>query len=154
MSQQTYLTRDALAKLEKELDELRTVRRQEVAIRISRAKEIGGTVDNAEYDEAKNEQAFLEGRILELENMVKNAILIEQERASDVVSVGSRVTVVNEKNEELEYTIVGSYGADPSQHKISNVSPIGKALLGKKVGRIAEVHIPAGVIRLKVKKIR
>jgi transcription elongation factor GreA len=155
MVQQTYLTREGLAKLQGELEELRTVRRQEVALRIQRAKEIGGTVDNAEYDEAKNEQAFIEGRILTLENLINKAVLIsEDKKPSGTVQVGSKVVVTNEKGEESEYFIVGSTEADPSQRKISNVSPIGKALLGKRVGGVAEVRVPAGRIKLKIKKIQ
>jgi transcription elongation factor GreA len=153
MTQQTYLTPEGLAKLEAELKELRTVRRLDVAARIQRAKEIGGTVDNAEYDEAKNDQAFIEGRILTLEAMVKNVVIIEQHKTSSTVLVGSRVTVVDDKNNERDYTIVGSQETDPAQNRISNVSPIGKALLGKRVGQVAEVHVPAGRIRLKIKKI-
>jgi transcription elongation factor GreA len=153
MTQQTYLTPEGLAKLEAELEELRTVRRLDVAARIQRAKEIGGTVDNAEYDEAKNDQAFIEGRILTLEAMVKNVVIIEQHKTSSTVLVGSRVTVVDDKNNERDYTIVGSQETDPAQNRISNVSPIGKALLGKRVGQVAEVHVPAGRIRLKIKKI-
>lgn len=153
MTQQTYLTPEGLAKLEAELEELKTVRRLEVAARIQRAKEIGGTVDNAEYDEAKNDQAFIEGRILTLEAMLKNAVIIEQNKPSSTVQVGSRVTVVDDKNNERDYTIVGSQETDPAQNRISNVSPIGKALLGKRVGQVAEVHVPAGKIRLKIKKI-
>jgi len=155
MTQQTYFTPEGMAKLEKELDQLKTVRRREVALRIQRAKEIGGTVDNAEYEEAKNEQAFLEGEINSLETMLRTAVIIpEKSEPSDTVEVGSTVTIVNDKDVELTYTIVGSYGADPAQNKISNVSPIGKALLGKKVGRVADVHVPAGRVRLKVKKIQ
>lgn len=155
MVQQTYLTPEGMAKLEAELEKLKTARRQEVALRIQRAKEIGGTVDNAEYDEAKNEQAFIEGRILTLENIVKNAILIgDSDGSSDTVRVGSKVTVSTDKGQEMEYFIVGSTEADPAQRKISNVSPIGKALLGKRVGGVAEVRVPAGRIRLKVKKIQ
>jgi len=155
MVRQSYLTSEEMAKLKAELEELKTVRRQEVAMRIQRAKEIGGTVDNAEYEEAKNEQAFLEGRINSLENVVRDAVVISESAGpTDTVQVGSRVTVVSDKNEETEYIIVGSYGADPSQQKISNVSPIGKALLGKRVGQVAEVHVPAGRVRLKVKRIQ
>ena len=155
MTQQAYFTSEGMAKLEAELEELKMVRRREVAMRIQRAKEIGGTVDNAEYEESKNEQAFLEGEINSREAMLRNAVIIpETSEPPDTVQVGSTVTVVNDKGMELEYTIVGSYGADPAQNKISNVSPIGKALLGKRVGRVAEVHVPAGRIRLKVKEIK
>lgn len=154
MPERTYLTAEGLAKLEAELEYLRTVRRQEVAARIQRATEIGGTVDNAEYDEAKNEQAFIEGRILTLENIINNAIIIpEKPKNSGVVQVGSTVTVLTEKNKKEKFIIVGSTETDPSKGKISNVSPIGKALLGKRVGEEAEVRVPAGKIRFKVVSI-
>jgi len=154
MPERTYLTAEGLAKLEAELEYLRTVRRQEVAARIQRATEIGGTVDNAEYDEAKNEQAFIEGRILTLENIINNAIIIpEKPKNSGVVQVGSTVTVLTDKNKKEKFIIVGSTETDPSKGKISNVSPIGKALLGKRVGEEAEVRIPAGKIRFKIVSI-
>ena len=154
MTQPHYLTTEGLSNLRTEFEELRTLRRQSVAERIQKAKEIGGTVDNAEYDEAKNEQAFIEGRILTLENLINNAIIISQEHGpSDTVHVGSKVTVVNPEGRKYEYTIVGSTEADPAQGKISNVSPIGKALLSKRVGDIAEVSIPAGKTRLEIAEI-
>lgn len=152
--QRAYLTPDGLDKLEKELQHLRVVRRQEVASRIQRANEIGGTVDNAEYDEAKNEQAFIEGRILTLENIINNAILIKDgERPTGVVKVGSKVTVHTEKGGDEVYTIVGSTEADPSHGSVSNVSPLGKALLGKRSGEVAEVRAPSGRIKFRIKKI-
>jgi transcription elongation factor GreA len=155
MAQPTYLTAGGLSNLKAELEELRTTRRQMVAERIQEAKEIGGTVDNAEYDEAKNEQAFIEGRILTLDNLISNAVIIsDRQGPSDIVNVGSRVTVVNQKDQSYQYTIVGSTEADPAQGKISNVSPIGKALLGKRVGDLAEVNAPAGKIRLEVVEIQ
>ena len=155
MPQPAYLTAGGLSNLKAELEELRTTRRQMVAERIQEAKEIGGTVDNAEYDEAKNEQAFIEGRILTLDNLISNAVIIsDRQGPSDIVNVGSRVTVVNQKDQSYQYTIVGSTEADPAQGKISNVSPIGKALLGKRVGDLAEVNAPAGKIRLEVVEIQ
>ena len=155
MAQPNYLTNAGLANLRSEIEELRTTRRQMVAERIQKAKEIGGTVDNAEYDEAKNEQAFIEGRILTLENLINNAVIIsEASGPSEVVRIGSRVTVSNQKKKKQEYTIIGSAEADPAQGKISNVSPIGKALLGKRVGDVTEVNVPAGKIKLEVTKIR
>ena len=155
MPQPTYLTAEGLAGLKSESEELRTVRRQIVAERIQKAKEIGGTVDNAEYDEAKNEQAFIEGRIRTLDNLINNAVLIsELEGPSGVVRIGSKVTVKNHKGQKGQYTIIGSAEADPALGKISNVSPIGKALLGKRVGDITEVSVPAGKIKLEVVKIR
>ena len=155
MAQPTYLTSPGLGKLKVELEELSTVRRQNVAERIQKAKEIGGTVDNAEYDEAKNEQAFIEGRILTVDNLINNAVIISQNKGpSDEVSIGSRVTILHVDGKKTRYTIVGSTEADPSQGKISNVSPIGKALLGKHVGEMAEVSVPAGTTKLEVLEIR
>ncbi len=151
---ETYLTPEGLAKLESELEHLRNVRRREVAQRIQEAKELGGTVDNAEYDEAKNEQSFVEGRVLELEAMIKNAIIVpEHTKASSTVEVGSRVTVRDHQGKEEHYTIVGSAEADPAQGKVSNESPVGKALMGKRKGAQVEVRIPAGAIKLKLLKI-
>lgn len=151
---ETLLTSEGLAKLEAELEHLHTVRRQEVAQRIQRAKELGGTVDNAEYDDAKNEQAFVEGKILELEGRIKNAVLIPDHRApTETVEIGSGVTVVNSHGRTQRYVIVGSTEADPSQGKISNESPVGKALLGRTVGEEAEVATPSGTIKLSVVKI-
>ena len=155
MTQPAYLTTEGFGKLKEELEDLRTVRRQAVAERIQKAKEIGGTVDNAEYDEAKNEQAFIEGRIRTLDSLINNSVIISKQKGpSDVVHIGSKVTVINPKGRKEQYTIIGSAEANPAQGKISNVSPIGKALLGKQVGDVAEVSVPAGKIKLEVVKIR
>ena len=155
MAEPNYLTAEGLANLKSELEELRTLRRQVVADRIQKAKEIGGTVDNAAYDEAKNEQAFIEGRIRTLDNMINNAVLISGKTGpSDVVHIGSKVKVINQKGRKDQYTIIGSAEADPAQGRISNVSPIGKALLGKRVGDVAEVSAPVGTIKLEVVEIR
>lgn len=146
-----YLTKEGLAKLEAELEHLHNVRRQDVANRIQKAKEIGGTADNAEYDEAKNEQAFVEGRILTLENIINNAAIISDVQASHkIVGVGSRVTLEDQKGALVHYFIVGSTEADPSQGRISNQSPVGKALLGRRAGERVEVKVPAGANRLKI----
>jgi transcription elongation factor GreA len=120
------------------------------------ANSIGGTVDNAEYDEAKKEQAFIEGRILDLERIINKSTIIEDmAEDSDHVNVGSTVTVMNERRGRKEsYYIVGSPEADPSQGKISNLSPIGKALLGTKVGQVAHVQVPAGTINLEILDIQ
>lgn len=151
---ETFLTAGGLTKLEGELDNLRSVRRQEVAQRIQHAKELGGTVDNADYEEAKNEQAFIEGRILTLGVMIKSAVVIPEDRTpSDKVEVGSAVTVVNPQGKTQTYHIVGSTEADPSQGKISNESPVGRALLGHKAGDEAEVTTPAGTIKLSLVKV-
>ncbi len=151
---ETYVTGEGLAKLESELEHLRSVSRQGVAQRIQQAKELGGTVDNAEYEVAKNEQAFIEGRILTVENMIKNAILIPDDRKpSGKVEVGSEVTIKDSAGKEHTYTIVGISEADPSEGKISNESPVGQALLGRKKGQQAEVQTPSGSIKYTVVKI-
>lgn len=151
MPQPMYLTREGLEKLKAELERLRTVRRQEVAERIHESRERGGTVANAEYEEAKNELAFTEGRILTLENLVNNGVLIDKTAgASGLVDIGSTVTVSNQVGQTYQYTITGSTEADPLQGRISNVSPIGRGLLGKKVGDVAEVTAPAGKVRLEI----
>ena len=155
MPQLTYLTPKGLTNLESELEQLTTERRHAVADRIQKAKEMGGTVDNAEYDEAKNEQAFIEGRILTLENLIHNAkIISETAGKSGVVQVGSTVTVRNNQGKRQKYVIIGTAEADPAQGKISNVSPIGKALLGKRAGELAEVAAPAGKIELEILVVR
>lgn len=148
---EVFLTPEGLEKLKAELDYLRSVRRQQVADQIHRAKELGGTVDNAEYDDAKNEQAFVEGRILTLEKMIKNAIIIQEEKApSSAVKLGSKVTVRSKDGGKELYTIVGSAEANPSEGKISNESPVGHALMGKRVGDEVEVHAPVGARKLKI----
>ncbi len=151
---ESYLTREGLARLEAELDELRTVRRQQVADRIQKATELGGTVDNAEYDDSKNEQAFVEGRILTLERITSGAIIIGEDGAlSGEVQMGGRVTLLNQNGGEEEYTIVGSPEADPASGRISNESPVGKALLNKRVGDEVLVNTPAGAITLTISSI-
>ena len=154
MAQPIYLSREGLEKLQAELEYLRTVRRHDVAEGIQQSRERGGTVSNAEYEEAKNELAFTEGRILTLDNLINNAVIIDEKRgAGDVVEVGSTVTVENQDGQTYQYTITGSAEADPPQGKISNVSPIGRGLLGKRIGEITEVNIPSGKIRLEIQAI-
>src|SRR3990172_7847325 len=142
------LTREGLAKLEKELDYLRTVRRQEVADRIHQAKELASAQNNAEYDDAKNEQAFVEGRILTLERMIQNAVIIEEGTHHNLVELGSIVTVVSADGREEHYTIVGSAEARPKDGRISNESPVGRALLGKTVGDEGQGQVPARLLPL------
>ncbi len=150
----SYLTKEGRAKLEAELEHLRSVKRVGVADRIQKAKELGGTVDNAEYDDSKNEQAFVEGRILTLERIIDDAILIGDEAThSDKVNLGAHVTVLNQNKAEEEYTIVGSAEADPGEGRISNESPVGKALLNKKVGEEVNVNTPAGTVTLTISSI-
>lgn len=149
-----FLTPEGRAKLEAELKQLREVRRPEVAERIRAAKEFGDTVDNAEYEEAKNEQAFLEGRVLTIEKLLSHAVAINADHSlHDAVRLGSTVTVINDDDEKEQYTIVGSAEVDPREGKISNESPVGRALLGKRSGDVIEVTIPAGVLRLRVSAI-
>ena len=150
------LTQEGYQKLEDELEILKTVRRREVADRIKVAISFGDISENAEYDEAKNDQAFTEGRIIQLENMLKNAVVVdESEIPKDKVSVGSIVKVMDyEFDEEVEYTIVGSAEADPMNFKISNESPVGSALIGKKVGDVVEVAVPSGVSKFEILEIR
>ena len=153
----TYLTSAGLKKLEEELEHLRGVRRLQVAERIQQAKEIGGTSDNAEYDEAKDEQSFVEGRILTLEIMVKNAVIIpgRGKAPPDNVGLGSTVTVLLlNTNKREKYTIVGSTEADPAHGLISNESPVGKALMGKRSGDEVEARIPAGTQPMKLVKVQ
>jgi transcription elongation factor GreA len=142
------ITKEGLAKLQSELEHLLSVRRQEIADKIKRAREMGGTDNNAEYEDAKNEQAFVEGRILMLENTVKNATVIESAVLPGVVEMGNKVLIQNQDGKIEQFTIVGSAEASPVEGKISNESPVGKALLGKKIGDEVEVKTPAGLLKL------
>lgn len=150
------MTYEGVKKLEDELEYLKTIKRKEITEKIKVALGYGDLSENSEYDEAKNEQAFTEGRILQLENMLKNASVVdESELPKDVVSVGARVKVKDyEFDEEVEYLIVGSAEADPINNKISNESPVGSALIGKKVGDVIEVNVPAGVSKYEVLGIK
>ena len=148
--QPTFLTHEGHQKLEQELNYLRTVRRQEVARRLNRALEEGDILENAELEDARNEQAFVEGRILTLENILRNAILIEEGGAREAVGLGSRVTVIEGDGPPETYHIVGSAEADPAKGLISNESPLGRALMGRKVGETAEANAPDGVLVFKV----
>jgi len=155
MPESMYLTREGLAKLKAELEHLRTVRRPEVAERIHESRERGGTVGNAEYEDAKNELAFTEGRIQTLENIINNAVIIDESLVTgDTVEIGARVTVKHQDGKTSDYIITGSAEADPTQGKISNVSPIGRALLGKKIGEVTEVNVPSGKIKLEIVSIK
>jgi transcription elongation factor GreA len=152
--QQIYVTRDGLRKLEDELEYLRTVKRAQVAQRLHDAMGEGDIDENAEYDDAKNEQSFVEGRILTLETMIKNAVLIQEGKHRDQVVLGSTVTIVEEGGEPETYHLVGSAEADPRQGRISNQSPLGRALLGKRVGDTVTVSAPAGVLSFQIIAIR
>jgi len=147
------LTKEGLAKLKQELEQLITVRRAEVAQRIHDAKEMVGAQNTPEYEDARNEQAFVEGRILTLENIIQNAVVIEEAHDHQRVGLGSTVAVINHKGEREHYTIVGSAEADPKAGRVSNESPVGLALLGKSVGDEVQVIAPAGALRWTIVKI-
>jgi transcription elongation factor GreA len=149
--QTTFLTPEGLKKLEEELQYLRTVRRQEVAQRLRAAlEEEQDILENAEYEDAKNEQAFVEGRILTLEAILKSFVLIEEGGPTDRVSIGNRVTVIEEEEEPETYHIVGSTEADPKSGRISNESPLGRALMGHRVGDEVIVDAPDGILCFRV----
>jgi transcription elongation factor GreA len=154
MSEQKFLTRAGYRKLEQELNHLRTVRRQEVARRLHQALEEGDILENAELEDARNEQAFLEGRILTLENLLRNASIIEENGPREIVGIGSHVTIMENDGPAETYHIVGSAEADPTQGLISNESPLGRALMGLKVGETAEVNAPDGVLEFKIVGIK
>jgi len=147
-----FLTEDGLKKLEDELDELKTVRRKEIAEKIKQALSFGDISENSEYDQAKNDQAQLEERIAKLETMLRNAKIIDEDDiTTDVVGIGSKVLVKDlEYDEEMEFIIVGSAEADPYNGKISNESPVGSALLGHKSEDIVEVVVPDGKIEYQI----
>ncbi|WP_010240164.1 transcription elongation factor GreA [Clostridium arbusti] len=149
------MTYEGLKKLEEELEYLKTTKRKEVTEKIKVALSFGDLSENSEYDEAKNDQAFLEGRIIQLENMLKNATIVdESDIPKDKVNVGSLVKVKDyEFDEEVNFLIVGSAEADPLANKISNESPIGSALIGKKVGEIVEVQVPDGINKFEILEI-
>lgn len=142
---ETLITAEGLEELKNELEYLKITKRKEISEKIKVALAFGDISENAEYDEAKNEQANVEARIAKLELMVKNAKVIKAGKQKGVVSIGSKVTIKDlEFDETMEYFIVGSAEADPFKGKISNVSPLGKALIGKKIGEIIEVASPMG----------
>ena len=150
-----YLTRDGHERLQAELDQLIRVTRMEVARRIAQAKDLGDISENAEYEAAKREQAFVEGRIREIQHQLSNAQLIDEHTNGEKeIRIGSSVTVRDEEGEEITYTIVGSAEAKPREGKISNESPVGVALLGKKVRQKVVVPSPGGSYKLTIVKIR
>ena len=155
-NKETILTAEGLKKLEDELNNLRTVRRQEVAERLKVAISYGDISENSEDDDAKSEQAFIEGRILELEQMINTATIIDDSasKKKGIVSLGSTVIVKDlETGDEDEYTIVGTTEADPFANRISNESPVGAAILGQKVNTVVQVNTPVGELSYKIIKI-
>ena len=153
---EVILTPEGYTKLKDEIELLSTAKRREVAERIKHAREFGDITENSEYDDAKNEQAMLEHRIALLEERLANARVIEaDEIQSDVVGIGSRVRLKDmDANETIEYTIVGSAEANPSENRLSNESPVGKAILGHKKGEIVEVAAPRGSLKFKIMDIK
>jgi transcription elongation factor GreA len=156
MTKDVILTPEGLEKLQEELETLRTTRRREVAERIKEAREFGDIAENSEYDDAKNEQAMVESRIAQLEERERAAQVIDtKDIPTDHVQIGSLVHVKDEKTgKSVKYTIVGSAEADPGEHRLSNESPVGRALMGHKRGEVVSVQVPRGPARkLKITKI-
>lgn len=155
-NKEVLLTKEGHQKIEEELDFLKAVRRKEVSERIKIAISFGDISENSEYDEAKNEQAQLEERILKLENMLTKAVIIDESKIDlSVVTIGSVVKVNDiDFDEEVEYTIVGSAEADPYEFRISNESPVGRALLGRKVGDKIDVPVPDGMAKFEILEIK
>jgi transcription elongation factor GreA len=153
---EVLLTPDGLKKLEEELENLKSVKRREVAERIKIAIGYGDISENSEYEDAKNEQAFIEGRVITLEKMLRNARIINNDEIDvSTVSIGSTVIVKDlEFGDTMQYLIVGTAESDPLQNKISNESPVGKAIIGKKKGTTVEVNVPAGIIKYKIVDIK
>jgi transcription elongation factor GreA len=149
----SFLTREGYEKLQEELDHLRTHKRQEIANRLHEAMEGGELIENAEYEAAKNEQAFVEGRIKELEILLATARVITDTERAETVQVGSRVTIQEDGIDPEVYTIVGAAEANPRAGRISNESPLGKALLSHKAGDIAQVDAPAGSFTVQILKV-
>ena len=151
----TFLTKEGFEKLQDELDYLRTIKRQEVADRLHEAMEGGELIENAEYEAAKNEQAFVEGRIQELERLLATARVIEddKQKRADTIQVGSTVTIQEDGVDEETYTIVGAAEANPREGKISNESPMGKAILNHRVGDEVQIETPDGSYTVRIVKI-
>ena len=156
MTKEVILTPEGLQKLKEEIEYLSNAKRREVAERIKHAREFGDIAENSEYDDAKNEQAMLEHRIAMLEERLSNSRVIgEDEISKDVVSVGTKVRLRDlDANETIEYHIVGSAEANPADHKLSNESPVGKAILGHKKGETVDVAAPRGSLKFKIMDIK
>lgn len=149
----TFLTREGFQKLQEELDFLRSVKREEVAKRLHEAMEGGELIEDAEYEAAKNEQAFVEGRIQELQDLLANARVIEQTAKSDTVQVGSKVTIEEDGGDPEIYMIVGPAEASPRDGRISNESPLGRALMGHHANDKVRVDAPAGTFNVQIVKV-
>ena len=156
MSRQAVITPEGLEKLKEEIEHLSTTKRREVAERIKEAREFGDISENAEYDDAKNEQAMLEHKIAQLEERLLSArVITKKEILKDAVSIGTHVRLRDmQANKTFEYHIVGSAEANPAENKLSNESPVGKAIMGKKKGEVVEVTAPRGALKFKIMEIK
>lgn len=156
VEKEMLVTAEGFKRIEQELEHLRTVHRREVAERIRDSKEFGELAENSEYEDAKTQQAFVEGRIIELKRILQNTSVVEKKDIrTDVVGIGSKVKVRDlDTKDEWEYTMVGSVEADPSEDRISNESPVGEALMNKKVGDVVNATTPAGAAKYKIVGIR
>ncbi len=156
MDKHVYLTKEGLEKLQQDLENMKTVRRKEVAERLKQAIGFGDLSENSEYDDAKNEQAFIEGEIQRMEEMLVNVIVIEDGAKVDdgTITIGSNVVIrfVGDDDEET-YKIVGTVEADPMNNRISNESPVGKAIIGHKAGDIVDIEVPSGIIQYEIVKV-
>jgi transcription elongation factor GreA len=150
----SFLTRDGYQKLQEELDQLRSVKRQEIANRLHEAMEGGELIENAEYEAAKNEQAFVEGRIKELEILLATARVIDETAKAEVVQVGSTVTIQEQGKEPETYTIVGAAEANPRARRISNESPMGRALLNRRPGEEVQIDAPGGSFTIQILEVQ
>lgn len=148
-----YLTKEGYQKLQEELNELLNIKRPQVIAKIKEAREYGDLSENSEYDQARTEQSFIEGKIREIQDILKNAVIIEKNNNTEVVQLGSTVVLESEDGEDV-YTIVSTSEADPLSGKISEESAVGKALLGKKVNEKVIIEVPSGTLEYVIKEIR
>lgn len=150
---ESYISPEGLEKIKQELESLKAIERPDVIERIARARELGDLSENAEYHDAREKQSFIEGRILELEALIRNAVVIEAQKKSLTIGLGSTVHATCDNGQKIKYTIVGHSEADPASGRISNESPLGMAFIGKAVGHEFEITIPAGKIKCKIDEI-
>jgi transcription elongation factor GreA len=150
---ENYISKEGLEKIKLELEQLKNVERPEVIDRIARARDLGDLSENAEYHEAREKQSFIEGRIQELEYLIKNAVIIKASKKKDIVSLGSTVHATCDNGMKVKYTIVGHSEANPTEGRISNESPLGKAFIGKGIGHEFELNVPAGKLKCKIDNI-
>lgn len=149
---ENYISQEGLQKLRNELEQLKTVERPDVVDRIAKARDLGDLSENAEYHEAREKQSFIEGRIQELESLIKNAVIIENKK-SDTVELGSTVQATCDNGMKIKYQIVGHSEADPASGRISHESPLGKAFIGRGIGHEFELNVPAGKLKCKIDNI-